>query len=232
MSQVPQSLLFLGIIPALILLFISLKGYEGYYKDKTVFITFIAGLILGVIIVIIEAYSALIGVLFIILFPIIEQLSKTIVLNLPRFQGKKETPIYGLSLGLGFGSIFIPSSIILLDIQGNSDNISLIFSFLGTLGIILLHAATGVCIGYGIYKFKLIKYLVFSIILYLPVTVIIYSTELISFITQQNIGYLQLSILPYGLVIYWYFTTKIMPGIKDEKRIRTKKISKSSEGKS
>jgi len=38
MSQLPQALLFVGIIPALILLFISLKGYDGYYKDRIIFL--------------------------------------------------------------------------------------------------------------------------------------------------------------------------------------------------
>ena len=45
----PQASLFLGIIPALILLYISLKGYEGHYKDKTIFLTFIIGIVLGFI---------------------------------------------------------------------------------------------------------------------------------------------------------------------------------------
>ena len=41
-----QGLLFLGIIPALILLYIGLKGYEGYYRDKTIFLTFIIKIII------------------------------------------------------------------------------------------------------------------------------------------------------------------------------------------
>ena len=51
-----QAVLFLGIIPALILLYISLKGYEGLYKDKSIFLTFVAGIILGVIAAFIRAY--------------------------------------------------------------------------------------------------------------------------------------------------------------------------------
>ena len=44
-----QAVLFLGIIPALVFLYIALKGYEGHYKDKTIFLTFIIGIVLGVI---------------------------------------------------------------------------------------------------------------------------------------------------------------------------------------
>jgi len=216
MNEIPQALLFIGIIPALILLFISLKGYDGYYKDKVIFLTFVAGLIIGVLTVIIEAYTASVGIFFIILFPILEQLFKTIVLNIGRFHGKKETPIYGLSLGLGFGSIFIPSSIILLNIQGSYDNITIAFALFGSLGIILIHAATGVCIGYGVFNYSLPKYLLYAIVLYIPVTGLVYlSTYIEKF-------YLQLLLLPFGIILYWYFTTKIMIKIKDEKKLELK----------
>jgi len=211
MSEVPQALLFMGIIPALFLMFISLKGYDGYYKEKLIFLTFVVGIVLGVIVVLIEAYSAAVGIYFIILYPILEQLSKTIVLNFRRFHGKKETPIYGLSIGLGFGSIFIPASLILLNLQGTYTNVTISISVIASVGIILIHAATGICIGYGVYKYSLLKYLLFAILLYLPVTVLTFLSSLI------KIDKLQLAILPYGIILYWYFTTQIMVRIKDQK---------------
>ena len=211
MSEVPQALLFMGIIPALFLMFISLKGYDGYYKEKLIFLTFVVGIVLGVIVVLIEAYSAAVGIYFIILYPILEQLSKTIVLNFRRFHGKKETPIYGLSIGLGFGSIFIPASLILLNLQGTYTNVTISISVIASVGIILIHAATGICIGYGVYKYSLLKYLLFAILLYLPVTVLTFLSSLI------KIDNLQLAILPYGIILYWYFTTQIMVRIKDQK---------------
>ena len=210
MDQLPQALLFMGIIPALLLLFISLKGYDGYYKDKLIFLTFVIGLIIGVISVIIEAYTASIGVYFIILFPILEQLFKTIILNVGRFHGKKETPIYGLSLGLGFGSIFIPSSIILLNIQGGYDTFTLLLVTVGAIGIILIHASTGICIGYGIYKYSLLKYLLFAIALYIPVTGLTFISSYL------NNGYIHLALFPYGILLYWHFTIRIMIRIKSD----------------
>lgn len=218
MEELPQALLFIGIIPALILLFISLKGYEGYYKEKLIFLTFVVGLIIGVITVVVETYTAAVGIYFIILFPVLEQLFKTIVLNLGRFHGKHETPIYGLSLGLGFGSIFIPSSLVLLNIQGVFDNLSITLSIIGSIGIILIHAATGVCIGYGVYQYSLLKYLLFAIILYVPVTALTFIS------TYIEIAYIQLAIFPYGIILYWYFTTRIMIKIKTKSERGRKKI--------
>ena len=218
MDALPQAMLFLGIIPALVLLFISLKGYDEYYKEKTIFLTFVVGIVAGFISVLIEAYTMTVGILFIILFPVLEQLFKTMILNIGRFHGQKSTPIYGLSLGLGFGSIFTPFSIIVSDPQGGYSMYLIGLVVLGSFGMILLHAATGVCIGYGVYTYKLTKYLLFAILLYLPVTATIFITTLF------DVGYLQVAIVPYGLIVYWYFTTKIMNQIrsKSEKRKRSK----------
>ena len=220
MDVLPQTLLFIGIIPALVLLFISLKGYDGYYKDKVIFLTFISGIISGFISNLIEWITVNVGILFIILFPILEQLFKTIILNISRFHGKKETVVYGLSLGLGFGSIFTPFSIIFTNIKSGNDYLVILVA-IGSFGIILVHAATGIAIAYGVYTYKMSKYLIFSIIGYVPVTATIFITAF------YNIGYLQVILVAYGLILYWYATTKIMPRIL-EKNKEDKKSNKKS----
>jgi len=213
-SVLPQASLFLGVIPALILLYISLKGYEGYYKDKTIFLTFVLGLITGFIAALIEIYTIAVGILFIVLFPLLEQLFKTMILNLRRLQRKKETVIYGLSLGLGFGSIFTPVSIIIANIQPESNLVTLALTVIGSVGLILLHAATGLLVGYGVYQEKLAKYFIIALLLLLPYTGFIFITQLL------EIQYLQLGLVIYGLIIYWYATVKIMPQILAENQPR------------
>jgi hypothetical protein len=206
MSILPQASLFLGIIPALFLLFLGLKGYDGYYKDKIVFLTFIIGIILGVISAVMEILSLSIGLLIIILFPILEQILKLIVLNIGRFQKKKSTVIYGLSLGLGFGSVFTPISLILANIE--TESILIIISILiGSFGIILLHAGTGIILGYGVYTGKILKYYLLTILIYIPFTAWFFLTGI------YNIEETQILLIFYGLAIYLYSTIKIMKKI-------------------
>ena len=215
---IPQTSLFIGIIPALIILYIGLKGYEGYYKEKLIFLTFIVGIIIGFISAVIELFTRDIGlIIYIILFPVLEQLFKTIVLNLGRFQEKQETTIYGLSLGLGFGSVFTPAAIIMGNFQ--EINIAFIAAIIGSFGIILFHAATGVLIGYGVYSHKLSTYLTSAILLQIPITTVIGVTNIF------NISYLQISLVVYGIIIYWYVAKKIMPRIlkESQRRKRTQK---------
>jgi hypothetical protein len=216
---IPQTSLFIGIIPALIILYIGLKGYEGHFKDKLIFLTFIVGIIIGFISAVIELFTTRgIGlIIYIVLFPVLEQLSKTIVLNLGRFQEKQETTIYGLSLGLGFGSVFTPAAIIMGNFQ--EINVAFIAAIIGSFGIILFHAATGAIIGYGVYSHKLSTYVTFAILLQIPITTVIGVTNLFT------ISYLQISIVIYGIIVYWYATKKIMPRILQEsqRRKRTQK---------
>jgi len=217
-SFIPQTSLFIGIIPALIVLYIGLKGYEGHFKDKLIFLTFIVGIIIGFISAVIELLTQNVGLIFyIVLFPILEQLFKTIVLNIGRFQEKQETTIYGLSLGLGFGSVFTPAAIILGNFQ--DINLSFIAAIIGSFGIILFHAATGIFIGYGVYRHKLSTYLTSAIILHFVITIVIGVTNLF------QVNYLQIILVIYGIIVYWYATKRVMPRILDEsqRRKRTQK---------
>jgi len=209
MDVLPQTILFLGIIPALVLLYLSLKKYDGLYKEKTMFIMFIGGIIAGVLSIIIEYATIQVGFFAIILFPVLEHLFKTVILNMRRFHNKKEVVLYGLSLGLGFGSVFTPYYIIITSLNYD-DNISLVIALIASIGVIILHGATGVLIGYGVYSSNLIKFFIFAILLYIPV------------IITSSIQYSAFLIIIYGLVVYWYVTTKIMPNIL----IDSKKASK------
>ncbi|KYK21574.1 protease PrsW [Thermoplasmatales archaeon SM1-50] len=215
-SFIPQTSLFIGIIPALVVLYIGLKGYEDFYKDKLIYLTFITGIIIGVASAAIELFTQDIGLVYIVLFPILEQLFKTIILNMGRFQEKQETTVYGFSLGLGFGSVFTPVAIYFGNFQ---DLFSMIAAMIGSFGITLFHAATGILIGYGVYVNKLAKYLTFSILLHFVITTVIGVTNLLS------IGYLQITLLIYGLLIFWYALKRVMSRILTEgqRRKRTKK---------
>lgn len=217
-SFIPQTSLFIGIIPALIILYIGLKGYEGHFKDKLIFLTFIVGIIIGFISAIIELLTQNIGlIVYIILFPILEQLFKTIVLNIGRFQEKQETTIYGFSLGLGFGSVFTPAAIILGNFQ--EVNLGFIAAIIGSFGIIFFHAATGIFIGYGVYIHKLSIYLTGAILLHFVITTVIGLTNL------YQVHHMQIILLVYGVVVFWYSIKKVMPRILQEskRRKRTQK---------
>ena len=214
---IPQGILFLGLIPALIIWFIFLKRYDGYYTDSGAFKTFMIGIFLG-------AISALIRIIFnpdplliifLVLFAFFEPLLKTIILNMGRLQRKKETIIYGLSLGLGFGTVFTPFLIIQAAAAFEGEGLIVTNSHLalitiGSIGVIIFHGATGAIIGYGVYKGNLIKYLLLAIILQIPFNVLF---DLAHFYRTNFFSYVQFGLVVYGAIFFFYVVTKIMPQI-------------------
>jgi len=220
MNPLPQASLFLGIIPALVIMFISLKGYEGYYKDKTVFLTFIAGIIMGFIAAFVQSIFINLVVISTILLAVFDQLFKTIVLNIRRFQLKKETTIYGLSLGLGFGSSFTPFMIIAVSSLISNDIYVLSLIGLGSLGIIFFHGATGAYIGFGVYSGSLVKKLIVAILLELPLSLMI---GLMIFYSTLSIK-LQIvfasAAIAYGIIVFWYMIKNVIPLIKKKRKTK------------
>ncbi len=225
-----QAILFLGIIPALFFLYIALKGYEGYYKDKTIFLTFIIGIFFGILAAIIRLVinPLPLVIIYIVLFAFLEQLFKTIVLNIGRLQYKKETTIYGLTLGLGFGSSFTPFLVIAGSLSGQSSTTFLTLVAFGSLGFILFHAASGAIIGYGIFSGKMTKFLFIAIILQIPFNAISDLTRVQIIYNSTFYPIFQAAVVVYGAVIFIYAIKKIMPRILQEKdkRKRTKKLDK------
>lgn len=214
-----QSILLLGIIPALIILFLSLKGYDTLYKQKTVFLILIIGIIIGVIVAVVRffIYSLPLSILFIISFAFFEQLFKTIILNIGRFQRKKETTIYGLTLGLGFGASFTPFLILAGSITEEPTLALYGLILIGTIGFTLFHASTAAYIGYGIYIGRLTKYLITAIILQLPFNLIL---DLSRFTKDPLFMYYQFALLIYGLICYVYIAKYVMPNILKDKKLR------------
>lgn len=219
MDGIPQASLFLGIIPALVILYISLKDYEGEYKDKTIFISFIGGIILGALAVLARFlnYSPPMLIVYIVVFAFFDQLIKTIILNLKRLQKKRTTPLYGLSLGLGFGSVFTPFLIIAASTSPEYNLYHLVLITIGSFGIILFHASTATLIGYGVYQGQLIKYLFFAIILQIPFNTVYDITRNYS---NEYYPIFQIILIIYGLILYLYIIRKTLPLVYKTKRKR------------
>jgi len=217
---IPATSLFLGIIPALILLFISVKGYEKTIKQKNIFLAFIVGIIIGFIIVVVEIYYRTLPLIyFIVVFPIFEELFKTIILNIRRLQEKPDTVFYGLTLGLGIGSVATSASIL----QGTlpaGDYLGLALVVIGSCGVIMLQGSTGIIIGYGVFRSKVSQYVLFAIVLHMIFMTGLYTTQ-IFFQGTAAVAYLFIA----GLLLYWYSTKKIMVQIlvESQRRKRTQK---------
>ncbi len=233
--MIPQASLFLGVIPGMLILFIGLKGFQGLYKEKNIFLTFAVGIILGIIAAFIQSLTvfnitfldlAVLSLVYIVLLGFINQLLKTMMLNIGRLQEKRETPLYGLSLGLGFGCAFTPMIILAVDRLITTDAVVQGILVVGTYGIIVFHGATGVLIGYGIYLGKLWKYLIPAILFETGFDFILGITIMYSRPDALHIQMICVFVVcVFAAMLFWFALRRILPRILDEqmRRKRTKK---------
>ena len=175
---VPQSSLFVGIIPALALVYLIIRKWTGQFQEKLVFLLFVFGIISGFTIIFVEFYIGFTTLIeYVIIFRFIEIMGKTIILNIPRFQEKQHTVLYGLVLGLGFGSIYPPVSLLLV----NSIDVSLVHVIsilVGSLGMLLIQGSTGALIGFGVFKRKLLIFLTGSLVIQIVIQYLLFSLVL------------------------------------------------------
>jgi hypothetical protein len=213
-SILPQSSLFIGIIPALIILYFGLKRFEGYFLEKTMFIMFVIGIIAGFLTVVLEGRTELPNdlfsiVLFVIIFSFLEQIIKTAVLNLKRYHEKPSTIFYGFSLGLGFGSIY--PLFLMLSLSSELEINVYITILIGSIGLIILHGLTGLLIGYGIYKGRLIQYYIYGVLILIGANLL------------MKIQYIQLSVFVIGIIFYFVIKRTYLDTLSNqlEKRKRS-----------
>lgn len=213
-SILPQSSLFIGIIPALIILYFGLKRFEGYFLEKTMFIMFVIGIIAGFLTVVLEGRTELPNdlfsiVLFVIIFSFLEQIIKTAVLNLKRYHQKPSTIFYGFSLGLGFGSIY--PLFLMLSLSSELEINVYITILIGSIGLIILHGLTGLLIGYGIYKGRLIQYYIYGALILIGANLL------------MKIQYIQLSVFVIGIIFYFVIKRTYLDTLSNqlEKRKRS-----------
>ena len=160
----------LGIVPAIFTIYLFTANYEGKYKEKSIFISFLIGMILGMIIYIIEMSNIskimqsnlYIGdvIIFSLLFSFLEQISKLMVLNM-KFLNDIGLPLYGASMGAGFASPFAPVFIREIVLTGYNLLIIII-----PILIIFLESYTGILIGSGIRRNEKAKYFLYALSFY------------------------------------------------------------------
>ena len=215
-TQLAFTLSFLiGIIPVFIILFYTVKNYEGYFEDRhfffglltSLFLSMLAGFIHIMIYAGLPAYFDLVGLVAIILgLAVFETIVKLVFVNLPRFKREYDTTFYGASFGFGFAS-FIVIAISYVNITGefgaSIENILSLILF--GLGVIFIQGALGIYLGYGVHQQELVRYAIYAILIQMPFNFILMLWYLVIRIPPIESGWeLILFATLYGFGVYYY----------------------------
>jgi len=206
------------------------KVKKPFFDDSKIFKFFALGIVLGMIIFALEEWGrgadeTLIA--FGVLYAVMEELLKLIILNFPRFQRRIDTAFYGLTLGLGiattytFASVYV--SLLELDNPGLLEMVA--FSLIG-LQFVFLHGSTTAMIGIGVVRRDLKGYFSEALLVHLG-----YNLLMIPFFNATEPWNLMGLGAASALVIYAYYRihTQSLPAlIRDAKRLALKKDDKAA----
>jgi len=211
----------IAIVPAITLLYYTLKNYERYLNDKHLFFSIITGLFLGILVsffhLVISSVNVLIGnilnfVLIIISFAIFENLVKVVYVQLRRFERKFDITFYGATFGIILGAsitmgrtyAIFSSDISVYEIVG---------IFLFAVAILFMNGGMGAYIGYGHYKNDMRWTVLTAIFLSLPFNLLVFLWYLLPLFFPANIEDVVIIAfaMVYGIGVFAYMYIKVMP---------------------
>ncbi len=221
-----------GFAPPLALLYFTLKDYtypkvkEPFFDDSKIFKFFSLGIVLGMVIFAFEDWGRTMGsldmlVILNVLFAVMEESMKLVILNFPRFQRKVDTAFYGLSLGLGIAMTLTFASVYssLLGLKNPGPFEMVVYSLFG-LQLVLLHGSTTTLIGVGVVRGDIKGYFSEALLIHLG-----YGLLMILFFN----AFFPLDFVGLGLasavVVYGYYkihTLSLPVLIRDAKRLMLK----------
>lgn len=150
----------IGIAPALALMYWTMRDYtyprvqKPFFDDRKLFPMLAVGMVIGVVIYTVQNSFNMAFILYALIFALLEELVKLVVLNLKRFHGKLDTPFYGLVLGLGIGSTMAFGAVWVTILSFASAGQTLAITdylvlIVVAVQFVLLNGATGAIIGIG-----------------------------------------------------------------------------------
>ncbi|HEY3419334.1 MAG TPA: hypothetical protein VGK23_02135 [Methanomassiliicoccales archaeon] len=225
----------IGFAPAILLMFYTLKNYtypaveRPFFDDRKVFFMFAVGIMIGVVLASInylfvtgDAYSLII---FGILFALLEEMAKFVILNLRRFLQKLDTTFYGVTLGLGIGSTtgFGAAFFALTALNGQGGPLDYVFLVLLAIQLVLLHGATATTIAIGSARGNPWPFLMQAIMVHVAVNLLMVPY----YLAEKPLGFISFAIALGFLAMYYRHVSKTMiPDVVSEALSRMRHASK------
>jgi len=219
----------IGIVPAITLLYYTLKEYESTLKDELLFFSILTGLFLGIVVsffhLVISAELPYLNIITLVLvvvsFALFENIVKVVFVQLRRFGAEFTTTYYGATFGIIVGASitmgrtyeFFSSDLAVVEMVG-----IVIFA----LAIIFMNGATGAWIGFGHHDQNLRWSLISAILVSIPFNLLVFWWYLFHYAFEPDFEDLTLigGALAYAVFVFMYSYFRIMPEALPEKERR------------
>ncbi len=211
---------FVGIIPSVIIIFMTLQEYDEYYEDKHFFFLMVVGLFAGIMIALFYYWSIyylnqnltiITLVLIIVGFALFEMLLLSIILSMKRFGFKYDLTYYGVVLG---GSIAGVLGMFIVYLYMNNLELSshaILSIVLMTPTLPLLYISLGALMGFGLFSNNFLKYAGWVVFLKILFN-ILFIFWFIALLFWAERGWdLMIIGLAFAISIYYYVTRNHLP---------------------
>jgi hypothetical protein len=225
----------IGFAPAILLMFYTLKNYtypaveRPFFDDRKVFFMFAVGIMIGVVLASINYLfvngDAVSLIVFGIIFALLEELAKFVILNIRRFLQKLDTTFYGVTLGLGIGSTtgFGAAFFALNALQGQVGWLDYLFLVLLSTQLVLLHGTTTTTIAIGSARGNPWPFLSQAIMVHLAVNLLMVPY----YLGEDPLGFISFALSLGFLALYYrHVTGTMIPDVVAEALSRMKHASK------
>lgn len=218
-----------AVLPPMAALTVALGPYDGYFEDRRIFLFFLGGLALGLVVGVLEVSLLLTSgeihpFFYVLGTPLVSQLGKTVVLNLPRFQGDPGNVFHGASLGAGVAMIVVlgyGNTTAFLD-PARLASTGLTLAVLGT-GVALLHVTTGAVIGDHVARGTPFRGLGIATAASVPVAFGVFAHLFFRALPLDRAVWGVLT-LAYGLLLFAYLRREVLDrGLTDDQRRRRRR---------
>ena len=227
---------FLGIIPAITLVFMTLKEYDDYYEDKNFFFLMVVGLFGGTmtgliyywsVLYLVQTESAMVLLSIIFGFAVYEVLLFTIVLSMKRFGANFELTYYGVVFGGSIAGImsmfFIYAYLNSYDI--NSQAIMSIGLLVPTLPMMYISLSS--MVGFGLHTGHYFKYAGWAIVIKTIFNLLLFFWFVTFWFEPPGYGWEFMTIcLGIAILMYFYAIKDVLPAALSERLQRHKRRAK------
>jgi hypothetical protein len=143
----------IGFAPSLALMLWTLQKYtypkveRPYFSDPKLFGTFTVGIVIGAVL---YAVSIFLPLEYAIVGFLLEESVKLMVINLPRFQRRADTPFYAFGLGAGMATALAYGVVNRALVQTGLDPLALVIMIAYSVMVAMLQISTATTIGMGV----------------------------------------------------------------------------------
>ncbi|MCK5397624.1 MAG: hypothetical protein KAJ33_05185 [Thermoplasmata archaeon] len=216
----------IGFAPALFLIWFCLHKYAypyvqgSLFEDRRVFFMLAVGMVAGSLIFVLELmlypmfttdenfYFVMFILIYVLAFPLLEDLAKFIILNFKGYRGRFDSTFYGVALGAGYSATAIIGYIV-IDLGTTSGSIDLL-TWLGLLFLsiatCLIHVSVGATIGSATGQNLGMRGIPLAVIPHM-----LFNMLMFPWFIYDQIWYSIVLALPLALIIFWGVYTKTIP---------------------